>query len=100
MIWTLAELNRIRKPKIYLIQVWVWSWAYHNGRLAPKQQDYKSQCLYLETSKRSIKSLAKIGQFFKKLKFNQEPRGNIFILQKKICSLNILHKQYLYYKVK
>jgi hypothetical protein len=42
MIWTLAELNKIHKPKIYLIQVWVWSWAYHNGRLAPKQQDYKS----------------------------------------------------------
>ena len=39
---TLAELNGIYEPKIYLIQVWVRNWAYHNERLAPRQQDYKS----------------------------------------------------------
>jgi len=27
---TLAELNGIHEPKIYLIQIWVWNWAYHN----------------------------------------------------------------------
>jgi hypothetical protein len=34
-------------------------WAYHNERPAPRQEDYKStqsQCLHLETSKRSTTS--------------------------------------------
>jgi len=41
LIWTLAELDGIHEPKIYLTQVWVWNWVYHNERLAPRQQDYK-----------------------------------------------------------
>jgi hypothetical protein len=36
---TLAKLNGIREPKIYLIQV--CRWAYHNERPALRQQDYK-----------------------------------------------------------
>jgi hypothetical protein len=38
-------------------------WAYHNGRHAPRQQDYKptqSQRLHLEMSKRSINSQQKL----------------------------------------
>jgi hypothetical protein len=39
---TLAKLNGIREPKIYLIQVcWKIRWAYHNERPALRQQDYK-----------------------------------------------------------
>ena len=63
------------------------------------QQDYKitqSQCLHLETSKRSIKSLEKIGQFFEELKFNQEPREAIFVFCKIHFFSNIPHKEYLY----
>jgi hypothetical protein len=44
----------------------------------------QSQRLHRETSKRSIKSLAKIGQLFKELKFNQEPREAIFCSEKLI----------------
>jgi len=41
LMWTLAELNETREPKIHLIQVWVWNLVYHNERLAPRQQEYK-----------------------------------------------------------
>ena len=52
-------------------------WAYHNGRPAPRQQDYKltqSQCLYLETNKKSINSQQRLVNSLKSWKFNQEPR--------------------------
>ena len=54
-----------------------FEWAYHNGRLAPRQQDYKptqSQCLHLETSKESINSQQRMVNSLKSWKFNQEPR--------------------------
>jgi len=49
---------------------------------------------------KKYKSLAKIGQFFTELKFNKNQERQYFYSTKKNCSLNILHKQYLYYKVK
>jgi hypothetical protein len=52
-------------------------WAYHNGRHASRQQDYKptqSQRLHLETSKKSINSQQKLVNSLKSWKFNQKPR--------------------------
>jgi len=52
-------------------------WAYHNGRPATRQQDYKltqSQRLHLETSKRSINSQQSLVNSLNSWKFNQEPR--------------------------
>jgi len=46
-------------------------------------------------SKKSIKSLAKIDQFFEESKFNQEPREAIFLFGKIHFFFNILQKEYL-----